>query len=36
MIQHSGETQALLTLLTIDDENDIHRYKQINNTEPNF
>jgi hypothetical protein len=30
MISQNGETQALLTLLTIDDEADIHRYKQIN------
>ncbi len=36
MIQHTGETQALLTLLTIDDENDLHRYKQTNHTEPSF
>jgi hypothetical protein len=38
MLSHkaSGETQALLNLLTIDDEQDLHRYRQINLTEPNI
>lgn len=29
---HTGETQALLTLLTIDDEIELHRYQHTNSS----